>query len=67
MSVEVAKCVYGKKVGTQSVTKYTPEAMDELQKSLKTHWRRCFSTDSIKALQGDRCVCADREADKTER
>ncbi len=44
--------VYGKKVDNRY--KYTPEAMDELQKSLKT-LEKMFN-DSLKALQGDESV-----------
>ena len=51
LSVEVAKCVQEK---IENRYKYTPEAMEELQKSLKT-LEKMF-TDSIKALQGDRSV-----------
>ena len=51
LSVEVAKCVQEK---IENRYKYTPEAMEELQKSLKT-LEKMF-TDSIKALQGDKSV-----------
>ena len=51
LSVEVAKCVREK---VDNRYKYTPEAMDELQKSLKT-LEKMFS-DSLKALQGDESV-----------
>ena len=48
LSVEVAKCVQEK---IENRYKYTPEAMDELQKSLKV-LNKMFC-DSLKALQGD--------------
>ena len=51
LSVEVAKCVREK---VDNRYKYTPEAMDELQKSLKT-LEKMFN-DSLKALQGDESV-----------
>lgn len=51
LSVEVAKCVREK---VDNRYKYTPEAMDELQKSLKT-LEKMFN-DSLKALQGDKSV-----------
>lgn len=51
LSVEVAKCVREK---AENKYKYTPEAMDELQKSLRT-LAKMFE-DSIKALQGDESV-----------
>ena len=51
LSVEVAKCVREK---VENRYKYTPEAMDELQKSLKT-LEKMFN-DSLKALQGDESV-----------
>ena len=51
LSVEVAKCVREK---VDNRYKYTPEAMEELQKSLKT-LEKMFS-DSLKALQGDESV-----------
>ena len=51
LSVEVAKCVQEK---IENRYKYTPEAMEELQKSLNT-LEKMF-TDSIKALQGDKSV-----------
>lgn len=51
LSVEVAKCVQEK---IENRYKYTPEAMEELQKSLKT-LEKMFN-DSIKALQGDKSV-----------
>ena len=51
LSVEVARCVKEKAVNKY---KYTPEAMDELQKSLKT-LDKMFE-DSIKALQGDESI-----------
>lgn len=51
LSVEVAKCVREK---VDNRYKYTPEAMDELQKSLKT-LEKMFN-DSLKALQGDGSV-----------
>ena len=55
LSVEVAKCVREK---VDNRYKYTPEAMDELQKSLKT-LEKMFS-DSLKALQGDETVQIDK-------
>lgn len=51
LSVEVARCVREK---AENKYKYTPEAMDELQKSLRT-LAKMFE-DSIKALQGDESV-----------
>lgn len=51
LSVEVAKSVREK---AENKYKYTPEAMDELQKSLRT-LAKMFE-DSIKALQGDESV-----------
>ena len=51
LSVEVANCVREK---VDNRYKYTPEAMDELQKSLKT-LEKMFN-DSLKALQGDESV-----------
>ena len=51
LSVEVAKCVREK---VDNRYKYTPEAMDELHKSLKT-LEKMFN-DSLKALQGDESV-----------
>ena len=51
LSVEVAKCVREK---VDNRYKYTSEAMDELQKSLKT-LEKMFN-DSLKALQGDESV-----------
>ena len=51
LSIEVAKCVQEK---AENKYKYTPEAMDELQKSLKT-LDKMFE-DAIKVLQGDESV-----------
>ena len=51
LSVEVARCVREK---AENKYKYTPEAMDELQKCLRT-LAKMFE-DSIKALQGDESV-----------
>ena len=51
LSVEVTKCVQEK---TENKYYYTPEAMDQLQKSLKT-LEKMF-TDSLQALQGNKSV-----------
>ncbi len=51
LSVEVTKCVQEK---TENKYSYTPEAMDQLQKSLKT-LEKMF-TDSLQALQGNKSV-----------
>ena len=51
LSVEIAKCIQEKE---ENDYKYTPEAMDELQKSMKT-LEKMFG-DSMKALQGDESV-----------
>ena len=51
LSVEMAECMLER---SDRKYKYTPEAMEELQKSLKT-LEKMF-TDSIKALQGDKSV-----------
>ena len=55
LSVEIAKCIQEKE---QNNYKYTPEAMDELQKSLRT-LEKMFM-DSMKALQGDKSVQIDK-------
>lgn len=55
LSVEIAKCIQEKK---QNNYKYTPEAMDELQKSLRTLEKMFI--DSMKALQGDKSVQIDK-------
>ena len=60
-SVEVAKCVREK---VRQSVQIWPEAMDELQKSLKT-LEKMFN-DSPKALQGDESVQIEK-LDKTER
>lgn len=51
LSVEVTKCVQEK---TENKYSYTPEAMNQLQKSLKT-LEKMF-TDSLQALQGNKSV-----------
>ena len=51
LSVEMAECMLER---SDRKYKYTPEAMEELQKSLKT-LEKMFN-DSIKALQGDKSV-----------
>ena len=55
LSVEIAKCIQEKE---QNNYKYTPEAMDELQKSLRTLEKMFI--DSMKALQGDKSVQIDK-------
>lgn len=55
LSVETAKCIQEKE---QNNYKYTPEAMDELQKSLRTLEKMFI--DSMKALQGDKSVQIDK-------
>lgn len=55
LSVEIAKCIREKE---QNNYKYTPEAMDELQKSLRTLEKMFI--DSMKALQGDKSVQIDK-------
>lgn len=55
LSVEIAKCIREKE---QNKYKYTPEAMDELQKSLRTLEKMFI--DSMKALQGDKSVQIDK-------
>ena len=55
LSVETAKCIQEKE---QNKYKYTPEAMDELQKSLRTLEKMFI--DSMKALQGDKSVQIDK-------
>ena len=55
LSVEIAKCIQEKE---ENNYKYTPEAMDELQKSLRT-LEKMFM-DSMKALQGDKSVQIDK-------
>lgn len=55
LSVEIAKCIQEKE---QNNYKYTPEAMDELQKSLRTLEKMFI--DSMKALQGDKSVRIDK-------
>ncbi len=55
LSVEIAKCIQEKE---QNNYKYTPEAMEELQKSLKTLEKMFI--DSMKALQGDKSVQIDK-------
>jgi len=55
LSVEIAKCIQEK---GQNNYKYTPEAMDELQKSLRTLEKMFI--DSMKALQGDKSVQIDK-------
>ena len=51
LSVEIGKCIQEKE---DNHYKYTPEAMEELQKSLRT-LEKMFG-DSMKALQGDESV-----------
>ncbi len=51
LSVEIGKCIQEKE---DNHYKYTPEAMEELQKSLRT-LEKMFG-DSMKALQGDASV-----------
>ena len=55
LSVEIAKCIQEKE---QNNYKYTPEAMEELQKSLRTLEKMFI--DSMKALQGDKSVQIDK-------
>ena len=55
LSVEIAKCMQEKE---QNNYKYTPEAMEELQKSLRTLEKMFI--DSMKALQGDKSVQIDK-------
>ncbi len=55
LSVEIAKCIREKE---QNKYKYTSEAMDELQKSLRTLEKMFI--DSMKALQGDKSVQVDK-------
>lgn len=55
LSVKIAKCIQEKE---QNNYKYTPEAMDELQKSLRTLEKMFI--DSMKALQGDKSVQIDK-------
>lgn len=55
LSVEIAKCIREKE---QNKYKYTSEAMDELQKSLRTLEKMFI--DSMKALQGDKSVQIDK-------
>lgn len=55
LSVEIAKCIQEKE---QNKYKYTSEAMDELQKSLRTLEKMFI--DSMKALQGDKSVQIDK-------
>lgn len=55
LSVEIAKCIREKE---QNNYKYTSEAMDELQKSLRTLEKMFI--DSMKALQGDKSVQIDK-------
>lgn len=55
LSVEIAKCIQEKE---QNNYKYTPEAMEELQKSLRTLEKMFI--DSMKALQGDKSVQKDK-------
>lgn len=55
LSVEIAKCIREKE---QNKYKYTSEAMDELQKSLRTLEKMFI--DSMKALQGDKSVRIDK-------
>lgn len=55
LSVEIAKCIQEKE---QNNYKYTSEAMDELQKSLRTLEKMFI--DSMKALQGDKSVQIDK-------
>lgn len=55
LSVEIAKCIQEKE---QNNYKYTPEAMDELQKSLRTLEKMFI--DSMKSLQGDKSVQIDK-------
>ncbi len=55
LSVEIAKCIQEKE---QNNYKYTPEAMEELQKSLRTLEKMFL--DSMKALQGDKSVQIDK-------
>ena len=55
LSVEIAKCIQEKE---QNNYKYTPEAMDQLQKSLRTLEKMFI--DSMKALQGDKSVQIDK-------
>ena len=55
LSVEIAKWIQEKE---QNNYKYTPEAMDELQKSLRTLEKMFI--DSMKALQGDKSVQIDK-------
>ena len=55
LSVEIAKCIQEKE---QNNYKYTSEAMEELQKSLRTLEKMFI--DSMKALQGDKSVQIDK-------
>lgn len=55
LSVEIVKCIREKE---QNKYKYTSEAMDELQKSLRTLEKMFI--DSMKALQGDKSVQIDK-------